>query len=290
MEGSLTIVNDEPLLRPKRGRSEMLPDPIMQHLEEAGELGDPEGAHEMQDPALPIVEHSERAIQVFNSADQDEQEEEDAKPRHESTAEQVERLLTAKRRRHRLGRLTAQENLASDMEDVKKFLSLSKADREAFLVVYEFDDFKESVVSGCAKASSLVLRMALAKLVAPDNFDLVSVALDLPDTKNSLLTLWEMVDPEDYLDLRYIRALSAVGHLGDVLLTTGMNIFNSITKAAEIRQLQKDLELRRAFGVQSVFDVSNNDNSARAASAVDEQRASVERNAAPCDTGPIRTI
>lgn len=169
---------------------------------------------------------------------------------------EVQRLLDAMHRRRRLGRHMASEQVKEDLEEVKKFLSLPEADKEAYLSIYEYDGSGDNLVDGMAKASSLALRVGLAYTVHPRDYDLASIALDMPEVKDSLATIWDCVDVTQYGDLKAIKAAAAVGHIGDTLLGVAMKLYQSVARASELRDRKEQMDRRRASGTQSVFDLS----------------------------------
>lgn len=181
----------------------------------------------------------------------------------ESPKSQVQRLLNAKRRRRRLGRHMAQEQVNEDMDDVKKFLSLNDADKEAYLAIYEYDGSSDNIVEGLAKASSLALRVGLAYTVRPKDYDIASMALDMPEVKDGLATIWDCVDIENQADTKFIKMAAAIGHVGDTMMGTAMKLYQGVARAAELRERKEQMERRKAAGVQSVFDqnVSTQNNS-----------------------------
>lgn len=170
----------------------------------------------------------------------------------------VQRLLDAKHRRRRLGRHMAQDQIQEDLDDVKKFLALPEADREAYLTIYEYDGSTDNLVEGLAKASSLALRIGLAYTVAPKDYDLAAMALDMPEVKDSLATIWDCIDIDQYTETKLIKGAAAVGHIGDTLMGAAMKLYQGIARAAELRERHAALEKRKAAGVQSVFDLSGN--------------------------------
>lgn len=172
---------------------------------------------------------------------------------------QVERLLNAKHRRKRFGKHVSQEQMKEDLEDVKHFLSLTEEEKQAYLCIYEYDGYDEMKAAGLAKASSLALRVGLAYTVKPDNYDMVCIALDQPEVKDSIATLWDCVDVDQYASVRTIKSISAIGHIGETLLGAGMNLYQGIQKAAQVRKTV--LERRQNMGTdtteartQSAFD------------------------------------
>lgn len=166
----------------------------------------------------------------------------------------VQRFLDAKHRRRRLGRHMAREQVQEDLEDVKKFLSLSHEDREAYLSIYEYDGTKDDVVAGLAKASSLALRVGLLYTVHPKDYDLAAMALDTPEVKDSLENIWDCVDLDYFGATKTMKAASAVGHIGDTILAGAMKMYQGIQRASALREAKDAIRRRDALGVQSLFD------------------------------------
>lgn len=175
----------------------------------------------------------------------------DAKPKSD-----VHRLLEAKHRRRRMGRHVGNDQIQEDLDDVKKFLSLSPEDREAYLSIYEYDGSSDNLVEGLAKVSTLALRVGLAASVHPRDYDLASIALDMPEVKDSLATIWDCVDITSYADVRAVRAASAIGHIGDTLLGAAMKLYQGVARASELRYRREQMERRKSQGIQSVFDLT----------------------------------
>lgn len=180
----------------------------------------------------------------------------------------VQRLLDARHRRRRLGRHMANDQVQEDLDEVKKFLAMSEADREAYLSIYEYDGSSDNLVQGLARASSLALRVGLAYTVAPKDYDLASLALEMPEVKDSLETVWDCVDVTQYGDARALKTISAIGHVGDTLLGAAMKLYQGVAKAAELRQRSDVIERRKAAGDQSVFDISGRANNGQQTSTV----------------------
>jgi hypothetical protein len=168
----------------------------------------------------------------------------------------VQRLLDAKHRRRRTGKHVEQAQLKEDLEDVKKFLAMSDEDKEAYLLIYEYDDTRRSTVDGLAKASSLALRVGLAYTIPSRDYDIAAVALDQPEVKDSITNLWDIVNLDGYEQTAAVKGLSALGHIGDVILTAFMKIYQNITRAGEMRDKKEEQARQRGAGVQSMFDVT----------------------------------
>lgn len=179
---------------------------------------------------------------------------------HVDNRSPVQRFLDAKHRRRRLGRHMAKDQVEEDLEDVKRFLSLSEADREAYLSIYEYDGSKDNVVQGLAKASSLALRVGLLYTVPPRDYDLASMALDMPEIRDSLETIWDCVDLDYFQATKTMKSLSAVGHIGDTLLGAAMRLYQGVARASELRDRKDQIERRKASGGQSLFDLSSGSN------------------------------
>lgn len=170
---------------------------------------------------------------------------------------QIHRLLAAKRRRRRLNRHMGNDQIQEDLDDVKKFLSLSEADKEAWLAIYEYDGSGDQLVEGLAKASSLALRLGLATTVPPKDYDLVNTALEMPEVKDGIAAMWDCVDIAGYADTKFLKAAAAVGHVGDTMAGALMKCYQGINRAAQLRDRRDQMALRQqSTGVQSIFDVS----------------------------------
>lgn len=166
----------------------------------------------------------------------------------------IQRLLEAKQRRRRTGRNMAQVQVEEDLEDVKRFQAMSPEDKKAFLSIYEYDGTGDNLIDGLAKASSLALRVGLAYVVEPDDYDLASLALEMPDVKDSLALIWDCVDLDKYGYGKLAKAASAIGHIGDTILSAGMKLYQGVMRASDLRKKAADLERRREAGIQSPFD------------------------------------
>ena len=166
----------------------------------------------------------------------------------------VQRLLEAKHRRRRLGRHLSQAQMDEDLEDVKRFLAMTPEDKRAYLSIFEYDGTNDNMIEGLAKASSLALRAGLAYVVEPDDYDLATLALEMPEVKDSLATIWDCVDLDQYAGGKMIKAASAIGHIGDTLLSAAMKLFQGVRRASDLRKRAADIQRRRSEGIQSVFD------------------------------------
>lgn len=171
---------------------------------------------------------------------------------------QVERLLDAKRRRRRMGRHVAEEQIREDLEDVKRFLSLPEADRDAYLSIYEYDGNEEEVIDGLAKLSSLGIRTWIAYNRPAKDYEFAALALDNPQVKDALASAWSCLDIAKIADKKPIKAAVALGHVGDVLLNTGMSVYQAVNTRADDRDRILRMERKKQTGVQSVFDLSSN--------------------------------
>lgn len=170
---------------------------------------------------------------------------------------QVERLLDAKRRRRRMGRHVAEEQIKEDLEDVKRFLALPEADRDAYLSIYEYDGNEEEVVEGLAKLSSLGIRTWLAYNRPAKDYEFAALALDNPKVKDALASAWGCLDIAKLADKKPIKAAVALGHVGDVLLNTSMSVYQAVNARADDRDRALRIERKKHSGVQSVFDLSS---------------------------------
>lgn len=180
---------------------------------------------------------------------------------YEPPKSQVQRLLDAKHRRRRLGKHVANEQIQEDLDDVKKFLSLSEDDREAYLSIYEYDGTTDNIIEGLTKATAMGLRVGLACTVDARDYDLAAMALDMPEVKDSLATIWDCVDVPSYANQKAIKAVSAVGHIGDTLVGAAMRIYQGVSKASELRNRKEQMERRKEQGIQSIFDLSKDGSS-----------------------------
>ncbi len=174
---------------------------------------------------------------------------------------QVQRLLDAKHRRRRLGKHVGNEQIQEDLADVKKFLSLSDEDKEAYLTIYEYDGTTDNIIEGLTKATSMGLRVGLACTVDARDYDLAAMALDMPEVKDSLATIWDCVDVPSYANQKAIKAVSAVGHIGDTLIGAAMKIYQGVSRASELRNRKEQMERRKEQGIQSIFDLSKDGSS-----------------------------
>lgn len=181
----------------------------------------------------------------WSSAEQAEEDEPAAKS-------QIARLLDAKRKRRRTGRLMAQEQINEDLEDVKHFMQMPEEEKEAYLAIYEYDDGGERMIQGLAKASSMSLKLGMAFAVHPQDYDLVQKAIDLPEVQDGISLIWDCVDVSDCSEYKAIKMASAIGHIGDTLIGAAMKAYNAVTRVAEYRRKQQSS--------QSVFDLGSGDN------------------------------
>ena len=164
---------------------------------------------------------------------------------------QIARLLDAKRKRRRTGRLMAQEQMNEDLADVKHFMQLPESEKEAYLAIYEYDDGGEKMIQGLTKASSMSLKLGMAFAVHPQDYDLVQKAIDLPEVQDGISLIWDCVDVSEYSDVKAVKMAAAIGHIGDTLLGAAMKAYNAVTRVAEYRRKQQ--------GNQSVFDLGAGD-------------------------------
>lgn len=206
------------------------------------EEGSPSPLHRPQDGGVPTFTVNE------NDEDDDDEMEEDKSD--------IQRLLDAKHRRRRLGRHMAKDQIEEDLADVKKFLALPEEDKEAYLSIYEYDGSDDNLLEGLAKASALALRFGLAYTVEPKNYDLVSMALDFPEVKDSMATIWDFVDISEHKSTKTIKMVAAVGHIGDTLMGAAMKLYQAVGRASELRDRKEELARNRASGIQSVFDLT----------------------------------
>lgn len=179
-------------------------------------------------------------------------------PEPEPQKSQVQRLLDAKHRRRRQGKHVAHAQLAEDLEDVKRFLSLSDADKEAYLSIYEYDNTTDHIVEGLTKATTLGMRVGMAYSLEPADYDLAEMALDLPEVKDALATVWECVDLDSYTHVRAVKATAAAGHLADTIFSCFMKAYQGVAKAAKMRRTHETILAQRAAGNQSPFDLASN--------------------------------
>lgn len=166
----------------------------------------------------------------------------------------IQRLLEAKHRRRRQGKHMSQAEVDEDLEDVKRFLALSEADRKAYLSIYEYDGSRDNLIEGMAKASSLALRMGLAYTIPAEDYDLATMAMEMPEVKDSLATIWDCVDFEEYASGKALKFFAAVGHVGDTLVSAAMKLYQGVSRAADLRRRSADILRRKEAGLQSVFD------------------------------------
>lgn len=240
----------------KRHREDQLPDREGGDEEDDGSrhVSIPYGPPQVAEYSPPINYVNEQDPEGEEEEEMDEEEEHQMIKRAEKT--DIQRLLDARHRRRRLGKHMAQDQLDEDLEAVKKFLELSEEDKEAYLAIYEYDPSKDNIVEGLGKATSLALRVGLAKTIRPKDYDFVSLALDMPEVKDSIAALWDCVDLEEYKGTKILKFAVAAGHIGDTLVGTGMKVYHKIGQAAELRDRKEQLERRRLNGGHSVFDRS----------------------------------
>lgn len=152
----------------------------------------------------------------------------------------IRRLLAAKRRRTRIGTQARSEQLKEDMEDVRNFLSLSHEDRRAYLAAFEFDDDAQNVIIGMSRLSTMVMRGFAASKLPTKKFAFINQVLNKPETIENLATIWECADIGGFAHSRYLKLASAIGHLGDAMVRSTLDlIYTADQTMQEMNQQSK---------------------------------------------------
>src|SRR5262249_43644015 len=146
----------------------------------------------------------------------------------------------------------------------------------------------EDLAEGLSKATTLALRFGLAYTTHAKDYDIVDSALELPEVKDSIATLWDCVDlPKSN---KMWRGAAAVGHIGDTVLRSAMKLYQTVGRAAEMRTQREEMERKKASGVQSVFDLSGNNHHGNSSSAGHVQSGGFESASVAAGAGTVQII
>ena len=213
----------------KRPRETVAPSP---DPAEDDELESPENHMDSPHPAnvRTITLDEENGTVEDGGDDMSVTEVEEPEPRNK-----VQRFIDALHRRRKGTRHMSDAMIQEDFEQVKNFLSCSEEEQDAYLAIYEYDHNRDVIKSGIGKVATMSLRFALLRAVAPQHYSLVDDALKTPEVMDTVDSIYDVANLGE-LNPKVMRVVANVGHIGDTLLQTSMNLYAALSKLAEEHQ------------------------------------------------------